>query len=116
MFVLMFTVPNNIKHDVSFVIDTSRLKSQSDWKCDDMGAWRNNGVRKSCFQHKNGIISAVEKDKSHCSDPTHTLVRIYFQNRTSPDLKKLVSFLEGNVKGNVLYVVDNIVENIIFNC
>ena len=43
---LCFSQPVNIAHNVSFLVDTSNLKHQSDIKCDDMGSWKHNGTPK----------------------------------------------------------------------
>ena len=91
-----YSVPNNISQDVSFVIYCSMLASPGDWKCDDMGAWRNNGVKKFLFQHADGVVTAIEENGSPGIElQTYTLVCMYYTNKTSPDLKKFASYLEG---------------------
>ena len=91
-------VPTNISHNVCFLLDASNLKSQSDWKCDDMGSWKNNGVQRAelVLTPEQDVLPAsvcvVEDDFQ-----VHKLKRIYYKNNSSPDLKKIVSFLEGNV-------------------
>ena len=91
-------VPTNISHNVCFLLDASNLESQSDWKCDDMGSWKNNGVQRVelVLTPEQDVLPAsvcvVEDDFQ-----VHKLKRIYYKNNSSPDLKKIVSFLEGNV-------------------
>lgn len=79
--------PHNISHNVSFLLDTSGLESKNDWKCDDMGAWKNNKVQR--------IHLDLEPDRHVVPvDNTHegyTLKRIYY----NLDLRKIVSFLPG---------------------
>ncbi|KAK3703425.1 hypothetical protein QZH41_014261 [Actinostola sp. cb2023] len=90
-------VPTNISNNVTFLLDATKLNSWADWKCDDMGAWRNNGVKRTQFSHKDGHVTALRKRGRLNSGNVYTLVRIYYKNKTSPDLKKSVSYLEGLV-------------------
>ena len=39
-------IPTSTCDDVCLLLDTNKLKSREDWKCDDMGAWKNNGVQR----------------------------------------------------------------------
>jgi hypothetical protein len=83
--------PHNISHNVSFLLDRSGLESMNDWKCDDMGAWKNNRVR-GIQLRANGDVVPVDN-----SNEGYTLKRTYFKNKSSPDLKKVVSFLPGEL-------------------
>ena len=40
----MSSYANNVEHNHTFLVDQSKLKSQSDLKADDCGSWKNNGV------------------------------------------------------------------------
>ena len=83
--------PNNISHNVCFLLDTSYLESQNDWKCDDMGAWTNNGVKRiQLALRTDGDIVPVDSPFEG-----YTLKRVYYKNKSSPDLKKVVSSLQG---------------------
>ena len=88
-------VPTNVSNNVTFLLDVSKFKSWADWKCDDMGAWRNNGTKKHSFSHKNGLVKATDSEDIVEDGTVYTLVRMYYKNKTSPDLKKCVSFIEG---------------------
>ena len=57
-------VPYNIASNVCFIDDVSFLSSKNDWKCDDMGVWRNNGVQSPHFilEH-DGEVNAVGKNE-----------------------------------------------------
>ena len=91
-------IPRNISNNVTFLLDVSTsCKSWDDWKCDDMGAWRNNGVKRNIFSHVNGVVKARQQgDESSKNGTAYTLIRMYYKNKTSDDLKKCVSYLEGN--------------------
>ena len=83
--------PHNISHNVSFLLDTSGLESKNDWKCDDMGAWKNNKVQRIQLDIEPGG-DVIPVDNSH---EGYTLKRVYYKNKSSPDLRKIVSFLPG---------------------
>ena len=86
-------IPTNISCNVSFIVDMSSCKSWDDWKSDDMGAWKNNGVKKTERFYQTGIIKQVLQGE--VVDATmYTLVRVYYKNKTLPDLRKFVSYLE----------------------
>lgn len=76
-------IPTNISNNVTFLLDVSTsCKSWDDWKCDDMGAWRNNGVKRNIFSHVNGIVKATQQgDESMKNGTAYTLVRIYYKNK-----------------------------------
>jgi hypothetical protein len=62
-----------------------------DWKCDDMGSWKNNGVRRQQLAtHDIELLRKYAK-----KNRVYTLKRMYFKNTSSPDLKKYASFVEG---------------------
>ena len=89
------TAPNNVSHNVCFLVNVASLKSRNDWKSDDMGAWKNNGVQYYQFGVKDGSVFPVAS--SLCEDGTslYTVKRVYYKNKSSPDLRKIVSILEG---------------------
>lgn len=84
----------------SFVVDTSKLASASDVVADDCGSWRNNGQHEFLFA-KNIEASEDEPrlihlDKtSDCKALEATLNRTYYINRSSPDYRKIISFVTG---------------------
>lgn len=83
--------PHNISHNVCFLIDTSSLESPNDWKCDDMGAWKNNKVHREYLSLlSDGDVVTVNKDEA-----TYTLKRVYYVNKSSTDLTKIASSLLG---------------------
>ena len=88
-------VPRCVSNNVVFLLDTSSLESQEDWRCDDMGAWLNNGVQKHVFYHAYGKIKESNREENNGNGTPYTLVRCYFKNKTSGDLKKYVSYLLG---------------------
>lgn len=63
-------VPTAVSHNLCFVLDTSKLKRHEDWKCDDMGSWKNNGVQHHILANPYGIVGSLEE---------YALKRIYFK-------------------------------------
>ena len=57
-----------------------------------MGAWKNNGVQRQILPTPKSE-EAFEENPNPCAE--HSMKRIYLKNKSSPDLKKIVSFLEG---------------------
>ena len=90
-------VPHCISHNVCFLMDATRLKSQSDWKSDDMGTWKNNGVQHLPFVLQDDNVYSADEIQNECGGESYTMKRIYYKNKSSPDVKKIVSILEGNV-------------------
>ena len=89
------TVPSNVSHNVCFLVNTALLKSRNDWKSDDMGSWKNNGVQYYHMVMREGSLFPVDENSAESEDHVYILKRIYYKNKSSPDLRKIVSFLEG---------------------
>ena len=92
-------VPQNISHNVCFLLKSSLLKSGNDWKSDDLGVWKNNGVQyHKFFLSKDGKLFHLGKNEVRHNDEdgaTYNAKRVYFKNKQSTDLKKCVTFIEG---------------------
>ena len=71
-------VPIGTDKNVTFVIDTTRLKSPEDIRADDLGVWRNNGVRRC---------------NTACGK--YQLVRSYFYHKESKDYRRVIFQLYG---------------------
>ena len=96
-------MPINIVHNVTFLIDNTRIKNKEDIKCDDMGVWLHTGSPKRSFEvlHKiSGKISkitfatATNEESAKGQAQVFTLKRVYFVNKSSLDLSPT---LEGTV-------------------
>ena len=95
--VLCTSPPINVLHSVTF-LDTRKLRKPNDLKYDDMGAWRNNGVRKKTifvkFDCHNDTATVNLSADSECHN-LNTLERSYHENKSSEDAKKIIAILEG---------------------
>ena len=89
------TVPKNVSNNVTFLLNVSGCKVWEDWKCDEMGSWRNNGVKRDTFIHENGNVKSTNRSEIVHDGTMYTLVCMYYKNRTSRDLKKCVTYLQG---------------------
>ena len=88
-------------NNVTFLISNSRLISNSSFKnvkdivCHDMGAWKHNGSPLKYFvvdksSRNNDLKPSATKDPG-----CYILKRIYYQNISSPDLRKIVTTISG---------------------
>ena len=84
--VLCTSPPINVSHNVTFLVDARKLSKPNDLKCDDMGAWRNNDVRKE---------RVFVKFDCHNDTATVDLKRSYHKNKSIEDVKKIIVILEG---------------------
>ena len=90
----------NVSHNVSFLARS--LQHKEDLKCDDIGAWKDNGSPKCGFHVENNSrdkkrITAVDK-KSNPVRPTedvYELRRAYYKNSSDSNARKIVSKLYG---------------------
>ena len=95
--VLCTSPPINVSH-VTFLVNTGKLRQSNNLKCDDMGAWPNNGARKKIvfvkFDCPNDTatmdFSADSEDHN-----LYTLKRSYHKNKSSEDVKKIIAIIEG---------------------
>ena len=81
-----------------FLVDKKSLQSGNDWKSDDMGSWRNNGVQHFHLGMQGESVFYMDGDDEMQDNVNqYTLKRTYYKNKSSPDLRKIVSFLEGEL-------------------
>lgn len=107
---LCVSQPVNVSHNVTFLIDNAKVKDPNDLKCDDMGAWKHSGTCKRCCQvklNKDGKVKHVifkENESEVRGINTYTLKRMYYVNRSSSDVRKVMYALEGKfVVNNTCY-------------
>lgn len=88
--------PINVKSNVTFLVDLSKLPHRNDVKCDDLGAWKHTGSPSSfCTVSKDGKVIFQSKKPKHVKEDMHKLKRVYYVHSTSPDLKKKIAYLYG---------------------
>lgn len=91
--------PRNIAHNCVFVVNLDRLPHQEDVKCDNLGSWRNNGIKNRTYEmNEDGYPELLdEEEASRAATSTYTLRRVYYKNKAAPDLKKYILSLKGTV-------------------
>ena len=90
------SVPSLISHNVCFLLDVRNLASKNDWKSDDMGSWKNNGVQHLHYHvGQDEDVSLENHENREKAGKMFTMKRIYYRNNSSPDVKKIVSLIEG---------------------
>ncbi|KAK3726557.1 hypothetical protein QZH41_001960 [Actinostola sp. cb2023] len=93
--VLATAPPRHVEHNCIFVVDLSQLANKEDVKCDDLGTWRNNGLKTRCYVvDEEGTPKTVDDDDVLPGETTYTLKRQYYKNKSSPDLKKYMFSLK----------------------
>ena len=90
------TGPSSIKHNVCFLLDVRNLSSKNDWKSGDMGSWKNNGVQHLRYHvgQDEGVILQNDENNEKPGQ-SFTMKRVYYNNNSSSDVKKIASCLEG---------------------
>ena len=97
-------VPVAISHNVSFLVDTSKLGDSQDVLSDDMGSWKNNRVDNIVVKVRktNAEVKSVEKkvkgsivQASGGSNRYYTLKRVYRTLNVDSTLKKIIATISG---------------------
>ena len=92
--------PVNIRNNVSFLINNSKIRREPDIRCDDMGVWRCTGSPKLHFRLIDGVdgkATTAKKLERKPDDSTKQyciLRRSYFVNASSEDCRKVISKLQ----------------------
>jgi lipoprotein-anchoring transpeptidase ErfK/SrfK len=99
---LCIAPPDNVSHNVSFLVDNAKMKKIDDIKCDDMGAWIHTGTPKRSMTatYKNGEIKSIlHSTDMECANNGKAFVvkRTYYVNKSSSDVRKILSSLEGRL-------------------
>ena len=87
--------PTDVSNNVTFSVSNSSFKNMKDILFSDMGAWKHNGSPLKYFvvgksSGNNDLKSSATKDPG-----CYILKRIYYQNISSPDLRKIVATISG---------------------
>ena len=98
-------VPTSICENISFIVDVDHLEDQ-DVLADDMGVWKNNGVDTS-YVHatlSKRKVTHVEKcGPPSSSSDTYKVKRVYRTHATDGNLKKLTTYIHGNINVYMVY-------------
>lgn len=76
------------------MVDLNNLKDVRDIVVDDMGVWQWKGSYRVWASVEDGEVVTAGK-KQPDSEHTYQLWQRYYENKTSPDVKKYVILLQG---------------------
>ena len=93
--------PRCVKENVSFVVDTNKLKSVNDILGDDTGAWLNNGQHKFHYRKDGEKHLRLGRGKWDSSDISITLYQHFYQHKIAKDFRKTITFLTGIFYSNI---------------
>ena len=94
-------VPFSVHVNSAFVIDLSKLDSPKDILCDDMGTRNWNGsFRKWCSITEHGFVKQLGRCLPVNDRPSNAyrVWKRYYYLKCSPDVRKIVALLEGNIQ------------------
>ena len=93
-------VPFGVNVNAAFIVDLSKLKSSRDVLCDDMGTWSWGGsFRRWCTVTSDGTTKILGRRISPSDIPAgaYQVWKRYYYLKGSPDVKKMVVFLHGEL-------------------
>ena len=90
------TSPVYVHHNVSFIVDLSKLKNPNDVRADDLGSWKCTGSRISTFHVdiRDGTCCIVSNESASLTARVVHIQRQYHVHGTDPDLHRLIAFVE----------------------
>jgi len=96
-------VPKFVKENKSFVVDTTKLKLESNLVADDCGSWIDNGKHRFHYtiDEEDLYIRTGRGLAMNTSDSSITLHRTYYSNKSASDFRRIISFVTDNI-GNRL--------------
>ena len=93
-------VPFAVHVNTVFIVDLSKLNSAKDVLCDDMGTWTwNRSFRRWCTVTSDGTTRILGKRIHPIEIPpaAYQVWKRYYYLKGSPDVKKMVVFLQGKL-------------------
>lgn len=87
-------VPFSVHCNAVFIVNLNRLNDPKDVLVDDMGVWQWKGSYRVWASVDDGEVVVAGKDRPQ-SKHIYQLWQRYYENRSSPDVKKYVALLQG---------------------
>ena len=97
---LCFATPIDVSHNVSFLIDNTKVPN-GDVQCDDMGSWVQNGTHTNLVvieRKSNDRVTKVtlqSKQSAKIGGNALLLRRRYYVNASDKEVPKIISTIEG---------------------
>ena len=95
--------PLVISNNVTFLISNVNFKNVRDIVCDEMGAWKHNGSPLKRFDVDKSTRSLKIMPSKANDLNSYILKRIYYENKSSPDLRKIVSTVIGTCEFSFIF-------------
>lgn len=94
------TVPVNVKHNCTFIVNLSSLAHPNDLHADDCGSWKNNGVKLCITTWENKTATLVALGTNQCKTyrmkkNSYKVCRTYFVHSSHEDFRKVISVVYG---------------------
>ena len=97
--------PLVISNNVIFLISNANFKNVRDIVCDEMGAWKHNGSPLKRFDVEKSTRSLKIMPSKVNGLNSYILKSIYYENKSSPDLWKIVSTVIGKCEFSFIFEI-----------
>ena len=97
--------PLMISNNVTFLISNANYRNVRDIVCDEMGAWKHNGSPLKHFDVDKSTKSLKIMPSKANDLNSYILKRIYYENKSSPELRKIVSTVIGTCEFSFLFEI-----------
>uniref|UniRef100_A0A7M5V1V7 Uncharacterized protein n=1 Tax=Clytia hemisphaerica TaxID=252671 RepID=A0A7M5V1V7_9CNID len=87
--------PTKVQGNLSFIIDSTKLKNKNDWSADDLGSWENQGNSGTIVtvDENNQVLDSWRmnrktKDRQKIQPGQYLFYKTYFRSRSSSDFRR----------------------------
>ena len=94
-----------ISNNVIFLLSNANFKNVRVIVCDEMGAWKHNGSPLKRFDVDKSTRSLKIMPSKANDLNSYILKRIYYENKSSPDLRKIVSTVIGTCEFSFIFEI-----------
>ena len=97
--------PLMISKNVTLFISNANFKNVRDIACNEMGAWKHNGSPLKRFDVDKSTRSLKIMPSKVNDLNSYILKRIYYENKLSPDLRKIISTVIGTCEFRFIFEI-----------
>ena len=101
--------PVGVTEPAIFLVNTEKLQHINDLKADDMGTWTHKGKPIRYFKVERCAESGIILNAQLCDDvkstDTYKLTRIYYHHGATPQFRKTIFYVHGNLQCNSYYTL-----------
>ncbi|XP_066916951.1 uncharacterized protein [Clytia hemisphaerica] len=95
--------PVRVQDNMSFLLDTTKLKNCNDWAADDNGSWENRGYNGTVvlLDENFTVVSSSRmarntKKRQKLQQNQYVIKRTYYCNKSSPDFRRYATMIEAH--------------------